>query len=234
MPKEATLPKRTKLSDADKQVHKMDKEMRLHFRSMRSPEELAEIKERHKADLRRASKERRDYLKSMDPEELAMHKSNKAYDKLAKKQEKVRKHHLRKTKLIVKSQIALLEYMLKNETYWYHHGTRDLMTEDITERINKMKESLKENPVYKEYHPYIWNYYGQGKNYMLMTLLGHLWTSREFKSINSVPLDGTYYFYCYDSGQRGSGSFHYMSAARVGEGPAVPFVNPGGIPQITV
>lgn len=195
-----------------------------------SPEAYAQmIKDRKRS----AEKSRRDYLKSLSPEDLEAYHSNKKADKEARKKAIHDKRVLKRTKLLVKREIAILEYMLDSGIYHYHHGRRDSLEEAVQKRITRLKGSLKENPSYKEYHNYIWNYNSDRSSYMYYSLLHCLWRSSIFKRIHQVPLDGTYVFYTYDAGERGGGSFNRISVHKADEPPYVPNVNPGGFPPIT-
>lgn len=156
-------------------------------------------------------------------EEKQRDKENRRYQREQNKAEK-------KHKALIRRELKILKYMLKTDVLYYHHGTSNSLKSKILEEI----KYLKERDNYKKYHPYVWNYYGEGKSYMSLCLLGNLWSSTsEFETIYDVPLDGTYVFYVYDSGQRGLGSFDYMKAKRVEVETKVPYVNPGNIIPIT-
>jgi hypothetical protein len=154
-------------------------------------------------------------------EEKQRDKENRQYQR---EQNKAEKEH----KALVRRELKILRYMLKTDVLYHHHNTTDSLKKDILKQI----EYLKERDNYKEYHPYVWNY--TPSSYMSLCLLGNLWSSTsEFATIYDVPLDGSYIFYVYDSGQRGLGSFDYMKAKRVNVETKVPYVNPGNIIPIT-
>ena len=62
----------------------------------------------------------------------------------------------------------------------------------------------------------------------------YLFSSDEFESIYDVPLDGSYIFSIFDSGQRGLGSFNYIRVTKTENEIIVPYVNPGAFPPITI
>jgi hypothetical protein len=113
--------------------------------------------------------------------------------------------------------------MLKTDVLNHHHGRADSLKGSITKAIELVKCSGR----HTHYDSYIWNY--QNSSYMPFSWLGCIFRSSEFETIYDVPLDGTYVFYTYDSGQRGLGSFSGMSVRKVEAVSLVPAVNPGGI-----
>lgn len=180
--------------------------------------------------IKSQNKRRREYFASLSPEELEQYKRNKQYDRERRQEEKDNKKAEIQNKKDVKREIALLTYMLKNDTRYHHHGTSDDLSKEIKDAI----EYAKQNTKWKVYNNYIWNYYGEGYNYMSLSLLGKLWQGKgEFETIYDVPLDGTYQFYSYDSGNRGLGSFHYITWKKKETEVNAPKVNPGGIIPIT-
>jgi hypothetical protein len=140
---------------------------------------------------------------------------------------KEQKRQERETKKHVKREIALLKYMLKTDVKYYHHEKSNSIKKDVERAL----AACIETNTYQEYNGYIYMY--QTTNYMPRVLLGHLWIADKFTSIYDVPLDGTYELYCFDSGSRGLGSFHYMSVCKKGENPFVPKVSPGSFPPVT-
>lgn len=176
------------------------------------------------------AKRRREYLKSLTPEEKLEIKLNREYDKERRKEEKLEKQRLKLLKLNNKREITVLKFMLKNDVLYYHHGEADSMKKEIEKQLTLMKEGKD----FQEYHPYIWNYQGEGKNYLSRCKLGCIFSSSEFDEIYDVPLDGTYRFEIYDSGERGLGSFNRITAKKVEEPVKVPYVNPGAIIPITL
>lgn len=183
-------------------------------------------KERIKQD----SKNRRNYLKSLSPEELAERKSNVEYDKRMRKEAKEEKQRLKEHKILIKRELTLLEYMLKSGTKFHHHSEK----EDMSKLIQKLIDNLKINGEITKYHPYIWNYQGQGKNTLPLCQMDNIWRNSDFNTIYDVPLDGTYIFYIYDTGQRGLGSFNHITCSKVISEISVPKINPGGFPALAV
>src|ERR1017187_6776985 len=119
----------------------------------------------------------------------------------------------------------ILKYMLKHDVMYFHHG----YSESMKPKIQKQIEYLKRTNKPREYDSYIWNYQGEGHNTMPLSWLGCIFSG----NIYEVPLDGTFKFHIYDSGQRGSGSFNRMKATEVEAEVKIPFVNPGAIIPIT-
>jgi len=175
-------------------------------------------------------KSKANYYKKLSPEEKADIKSNREHDKYMREREKEQKAFKKQQKILNKRELLILEFMLKSGVLYYHHGKSTPMEAEIKKQISKIKEGFD----WKEYNPYIWNYQGQGNNYMSRCLLGNLYTSGKtnFATIYDVPLDGTYKFVITDSGQRGSGSFDYIKPVLVSETVEVPYVNPGAFPPI--
>lgn len=128
----------------------------------------------------------------------------------------------------LKRELKILKFMLKNDVLYYHHDRQDSMKKAILLAIDKIKQKSQ----YEEYNSYIWNYLGQGNDYAPFSWLGCRFLSPDFKTIYDVPLDGTYKFHIYDSGQRGLGSFNILTTTKVEDVPNVPKVNPGALPQI--
>lgn len=164
-------------------------------------------------------------------EEQAYEKQRREWareDRAALKREKEAQRLL---KANAKRELAILDYMLKTDMKYHHHGREDSMIQQIKEAINAIKTDPKN---FKIYDPYVWNRLGEGNNYLPACHFGNLWSrSNDFDTIYEVPLDGSYRFYTYDSGQRGIGSFHYISCKKIEEVITVPKVNPGGFPPIT-
>jgi DNA repair exonuclease SbcCD ATPase subunit len=177
-------------------------------------------------EQKQREREHRKYMEETKEER----KINREYDRRERQRVKEAKAEQKAEKIRVKREIELLQFMLKNDTRYYHHGRSDSLNKEIQQRLDRMKEDKRHD----EYNNYIWNYQGEGKNYMPKSQLGYLWGSSEFNTIYDVPLDGSYVFYTYDSGQRGCGSFDYITVKKVEVKATVPYVNPGGFPQITV
>ena len=193
-----------------------------------------EEREAHRKETNRLyNKGRRDFIARMSPEDREQYHSNRKYDKAKRRLETEHKMRLKEQKILSKRELLLLQFMLRTDTLFYHHSEAESLAKEIMKTMQELKDTEKELRAHLEYNNYIWNHYGEGNNYMSRSLLGRLWRSSEFGTIYDVPLDGTYYFYCYDSGERGSGSFGRITCAKQGEGPRVPKVNPGGFPQVT-
>ena len=195
-----------------------------------SPEEK---EAKRKEGNRIYNKGRRDMIARMSPEEREQYHSNRKYDKEQKQREREEKLKVKEQKILSQRELAILQFMVRTNIIFYHHGEEESLTKEVLAIMQELKEQEHVLGAHLEYNSYIWNYQGEGKNYMSRCLLGRLWRSSTFETIYDVPLDGTYYFYCYDSGERGSGSFGRITCAKEGEGPKVPKVNPGGFPQIT-
>lgn len=136
---------------------------------------------------------------------------------------------IKEEKRLYKKELEVLTFMKKTDVLYHHHGTSESMRKTIEEQITRLKET-KEPTVY---HQYIWNYRGEGNNRMLRSELGCIFRSSEFDTPHDVPLDGTYVFEMYDSGQRGCGSFHGLTVRKVEEKSYIPKVDSGGIIPIT-
>jgi hypothetical protein len=188
-----------------------------------------ERSERSKEYAKQYAKHHRDWLKSLSPEALKEYKQNKIYDKERREDERKRKAEEKVHKSNVKRELTLLKYMLKHDVSYFHHGKEDSMKTSIQKQISY----LQERNAYREYDPYIWNRQGEGKNYNPLSHLGCLFSSNEFKDIYEVPLDGTYKFHIYDSGERGLGSFNRITATKIEQEVNVPYVNPGAMFPIT-
>ncbi len=193
-----------------------------------SPEQLERAKEAN----RQMSKRHREWLKSLSPEALAEYKQNKIYDKERRERLKQDKIAAKVQKAYNKRELAILKFMLKNDVLYFHHGYSESMKSKITEAINSFKNT--DRPRHDVYDPYIWNYQGEGRNYMPKSQLGCLFSgNKDCPTIYDVPLDGSFKFHIYDSGQRGSGSFNCITATKVEVAPVIPFVNPGALIPIT-
>lgn len=182
------------------------------------------------------AKQRREYIKSLSPEELAEIKQNRIYDKQRREEERDQKDQIKKLKGLAKRELAVLQFMLKTDVLRHHHGQADSQKKKIQAAIEAVKRNVIERlgEAWCKYDPYIWNYQGEGNNYNSRCHLDCLFSrALGFNSIYDVPLDGTYIFYCYDSGMRGLGTFDWISVKKVEDFPNVPKVNPGAFPPIT-
>jgi hypothetical protein len=116
--------------------------------------------------------------------------------------------------------------MVKTNVFDHHHGRQDSLLSKIKERI----AIIKEKGNFTEYDEYGWNW---GVSHPGLSLLGCIWSHRDFDDIYDVPLDGSYIFYVYDSGERGCGSRSRITAKLAEKETVVPFVNPGALIPIT-
>lgn len=133
----------------------------------------------------------------------------------------------REQKQATRRELNILKFMKKTGVEYHHHGRHEMVN------IDSSIKYIKENQRAKEYHPYYWNYSPDSSSWMPVALLGCLFSSSEFSTIYDVPLDGTYRFQIYDSGQRGLGSFNRITAVKQEEEAYVPYVNPGAMIPIT-
>lgn len=163
------------------------------------------------------------------PEELAEYKQNRQWDKEDRERAKAEKAAATLQKTHNKIELAVLNFMLKTDVLFHHHRVEESLKSEIQAQI----DSVKATGEHMEYNPYIWNRQGEGNNCLPKCQMGNIFSSSEFDSIYEVPLDGTYVFYVYDSGERGCGSFNRITVKKVEEQAKVPFVNPGGFPPIT-
>lgn len=189
-------------------------------------------------------KSQRDYLKSLSPEKQEEIRLNRIYDKQKREEDKQVKRDIKEYKLMLKKTLDILLFMKRTDVKFYHHKQAESQMDKICKAIEHLKQKdcttsgntkcfringeYKCLPAYDQYDPYIWNYQGQGKNRLPICQFGCIWKG-PFDSIYDVPLDGSYVFSIYDSGQRGLGSFNGITATRVNEVVEVPEVSPGSI-----
>jgi len=173
-------------------------------------------------------KSRREYMKSLSDEDKEYLKQRRIWDKEDREAKKLENLHIKAQKICNAMELDILLLMKKQDVMYLHHGQQESMMSNIDKTITKLK---KDKTLYQEYDQYIWNYQGEGKNYLPICQFGCIFNSREFKTIYNVPLDGSYKFHIYDSGQRGLGSFNYITATKVEIEDKAPFVNPGGFPS---
>jgi hypothetical protein len=136
------------------------------------------------------------------------------------KREQARKD--REHKRLVNRELKVLKFMKKTGILYYHHNKVDSWANSIKSIIEKVKEE-------KRYYNWEWN----TGEYVPACHIGCRFRSDEFDSIYDVPLDGSYIFQAYDSGERGLGAKDRLTAVKVEEKPYVPYVNPGAIIPIT-
>ena len=184
------------------------------------PPRLKSSDEDRKARNREAARSRREYIKSIGKEEYERQQEYKRWDREQAKREREEKRILRAN---LKREKAVLTFMKKNDVMYHHHGRKESMMDEIKSALGKIKEGE-----YQEYDPYIWNRQGEGNNYLPLCQFGNIFSgTSEFETIYDVPLDGTYKFYIYDSGERGLGSFNRITAKKVEQETKVPYVHSG-------
>jgi hypothetical protein len=164
--------------------------------------------------------------KQTSPKLSAEEKESRAYwraeNKRQREYDKLNRFNLRR-------ELNILKFMLQTDVKDHHHGRAHSTVARIKDALERVKTSGK----YSQYDPYIWNRQGEGKNYMPVCQFHCIFSHKDFDSIYDVPLDGTYHFQIYDSGERGLGSFNRITAIKVEEPVYVPFVNPGALIPIT-
>jgi hypothetical protein len=109
--------------------------------------------------------------------------------------------------------------------YWYDDRGLQVAFQDAN-----MKAMTPSKYLITEYDNYGWNW---GVSHPGLSLLGCIWSHRDFDDIYDVPLDGSHIFYVYDSGDRGCGSRSRITAKLAEKETVVPFVNPGALIPIT-
>jgi hypothetical protein len=124
----------------------------------------------------------------------------------------------REHKRLVNRELKVLKFMKKTGVLYYHHNKVDSWANSIKSIIEQVKEE-------KRYHIYEWT----TGEHVPFCHIGCRFRSNEFDSIYDVPLDGSYIFQAYDSGERGLGAKDRLTAVKVEEKPYVPYVNPGAI-----
>ena len=189
-----------------------------------------EMKAKRKEIQAAMAKRQREWYKSLSPERKLEMKHQREGDVFRRKRDKEIKREEKELKLNIKRELAILMFMKKHDILNHHHGTKESSLDKINEAIEKVKTQNK----WEEYDSYIWNYQGEGNDRISICLMGNIFRSSEFKSIYDVPLDGTYKFHIYDTGQRGLGSFDHITATKVETPVQVPHVNPGAFFPITV
>ncbi len=190
------------------------------------------------------AKRQRDYLKSLTPEQKEQRKKEARWRKEDAIENKQQKALLRDHKAKLAKAKAVLLYMKKTDVLYHHHSQSDSMMKDIIKALDSLKQpnrntvtfridgEYKDYPRHNEYNSYIWNYQGEGNNYLPICQFGCIWRG-PFDTIYDVPLDGSYRFSIYDSGQRGLGSFNGITATPVEKPVNIPKVSPGSIIPIT-
>jgi len=182
--------------------------------------------EAYKESMKAYRKRERERKAALSPEQREAEKQEALDRKAWKKHEREEKRQATEARKLITRERKILTFMKKTKVEYHHHSKVDII--DITPHLEK----LKRNESHTSYDSYYWNHSG-GSSQMPIALLGFLWSSSDFDSMYDVPLDGSYKFQCYDSGQRGLGSFGRITAVKVEEEAYVPFVNPGALIPIT-
>lgn len=190
------------------------------------------------------AKRQRDYIKALSPEEKEQRKKEARWRKEDAIENRRQKALLRDHKAKLARAKAVLLYMKKTDVLYHHHSQSDSMMKDIDQALDSLKQpnrntvhfridgEYKEYPRHDEYNSYIWNYQGEGHSYLPLCQFGCIWRG-PFDTIYDTPLDGSFIFSIYDSGQRGLGSFNGITATPVEKPAYVPVVSPGNIIPIT-
>jgi len=142
----------------------------------------------------------------------------KKYQKYLPTHEEIAKKEMRELRRRIRRELSVLNFMKKNDVFYYHHNTSDSMKKLIVDSIDRIKKGnriLDSNS-----KPYCY--------------LGCVFRSNEFDDIYDVPTDGTYIFYIYDSGQRGLGANDFITVKKADKNPHIPYVNPGSIIPIAI
>ena len=217
----------------------------MHAKRKKDPEQL---KERKKARAQAHYKQEKERKAKMTPEQIQEEKDSNESRKLYNRQVIKDKKRGVESRKLAQREIKILTFMKKTKVEYHHHSQVEFI--DVQHGIDTIKETLSEdkknlkkhNDHQCEYYPksnmhmrydsYIWNRQGEGNNHMPISWLGCIFSS-SFDSIYDVPLDGTYKFQKYDSGERGLGSYHRLTAIKVEAEAHVPKVDPGAYPPIT-
>ena len=155
----------------------------------------------------------------------------KIHDRRQREYDKQARHEKKINRELRKREITILKYMLKTDVEFFHHGRADSMKIEIMKQLEILKNP---NQSYDKYNAYIWNYQGPGKNSLPRCQFDCIFSPGDtgFETIYDVPLDGTYHFVIFDSGQRGLGTFNYIKPIKIGTTFNTPKVNPGGFPPL--
>ena len=129
----------------------------------------------------------------------------------------------------ITKELAILQFMYEDGdlTRHFHHGESNPLKMEIGHRIEVML-NLGTTTEFNEYAASR----NSGDSQLPLSQLGCLWRHDKFPSIYDVPLDGTWRFFTYDSGERGLGAFNRISAFDAKALPAITKVYPGEFPPI--
>jgi hypothetical protein len=174
--------------------------------------------------------------KSGKHKRLKLSKEERERQRASREHDRQLKKDAKEIMALLRREHKLLRFMRKTRVLYYHHGRADSLEKEIDKQLLAVKNAIDCNRImpffslirneHSVYHPYVWNYYGEGNSRMSRSLLGRLWAGK-FDSIYDVPLDGSYIFYTYDSGQRGLGAFDYITAIEADKTPTINKPNPG-------
>lgn len=136
-------------------------------------------------------------------------KRDKQETKRQREEERRSRKARRETDRLYKRELAILRFMKKTGVSISHYGKVDNFDEVVKSKLERLyKSRLSAHPestiIHQEYNEYT--------KFMPLCHLGCKWDGEPFKTIYDVPLDGSYVFYVYDSGERGLGAFHRISA----------------------
>lgn len=104
-----------------------------------------------------------------------------------------------------KRELLILNFMKKTDVFYHHHNSKESLKKQVLYQIDVIKKANSVVDYVEDVHE---GYVGYSNSYTSRSLLGNSWRSDEFETIYDVPLDGTYHFHVFDSGQRGLGSIN--------------------------
>lgn len=130
-----------------------------------------------------------------------------------------------------KRELLILNFMKKTDVFYHHHNSKESLKKQVLYQIDVIKKANSVVDYVEDVHE---GYVGYSNSYTSRSLLGNSWRSDEFETIYDVPLDGTYHFHVFDSGQRGLGSINGITCHKVEAKVEVPKIDTGGIIQITI
>ncbi len=143
---------------------------------------------------------------------------------------KKKKRESRLAKNNNKRELSILNFMKKTDVLYHHHKSNESLRKQILHHIDVIKKENSVDGYVNDVHKELYNSY---TGYISRSLLGNSWRSDEFETIYDVPLDGTYHFHVFDSGQRGLGSINGITCHKVEDDVVLPKIDVGGIIQIT-
>lgn len=129
-----------------------------------------------------------------------------------------------------KRELSILNFMKKTDVLYHHHKSSESLRKQILYHIDLIRKENSVDGYVKDVHK---EYYSVYTGHISRSLLGNRWCSDEFETIYDVPLDGTYHFHVFDSGQRGLSSINGITCHKVENEVVLPKIDSGGIIQIT-